>query len=79
MKKLKIELIFDDKQEKKILHVYPCEFEQLLHNKEITSDGNMYVITQTMAVNEGSDFWYSLYCYLKGGLRSRGTVLQTDK
>lgn len=78
MDKMKIELHFDDKEEKKELLIYYCEFEQLMHNKEIISDGMEYIIKKTTAINEGDELWYRLYCVLKGGLRSRGTIHQTD-
>jgi hypothetical protein len=78
MGKIIIELTFDDKQEKKLLHIYPCEFEQLMHNKEIISDENLYIITQTMAINDGDELWYRLYCNLKGGLRSRGALHKSE-
>jgi len=70
MNKIKIELIFDDKQSIKTLAVYNCEFEQLMHNKEIISDDNHYVITSIIAINEGDELWYRLSCNQKGGLSS---------
>jgi hypothetical protein len=74
MDKIKIELRFDDKTEVKSLNVYYCEFEQLMHNKEIISDGNEYQITKSTAVNVGDDLWYSFDCKLNEGLRSQSTV-----
>ncbi len=74
MDKIKIELRFDDKTEVKSLDVYYCEFEQLIHNKEIISDGNEYQISKSTAINVGDDLWYRFDCKLKGGLRSQSSV-----
>jgi hypothetical protein len=74
MDKIKIELRFDDKEEVKLLNVYYCEFEQLIHNKEIIADGNEYLISKSTAINVGEELWYRFDCKLKGGLRSRSSV-----
>jgi hypothetical protein len=74
MDKIKIELRFDDKEDVKSLDVYYCEFEQLMHNKEIISDGNEYQISKSTAINVGDELWYRFECKLKGGLRSRSAA-----
>lgn len=76
MEKIKIELWFDDKESVKELFLYGIEFEQLIHNKELISDGKEYLVGKCVFINEKEKNWFRIDCFLKGGLRSQSSFAQ---